>query len=269
MALAPARRDRRPESQLVIETHFAVDSNESEASFSIVANPPASTFLLTPLLRHNDQLDVFDRSSSVANVTTLSLSHRYPHGTQVTFHCVSGILRDKTTWQIICEEGNWIGRPLACGTNRLLTPQRLGLLTFSLVRHRRGHFSGRHRSAVQQDVQLPQQQAQRGDLLRRPASYGKFGRFPARNRIGGFDDSIRMIGCSIFNNGPGAWLWLQVARCQDIGKFAFVGSVRRRCSRGKWTGMEPQCFGLSQENDYARTLIRDRQFSWVLTGFSV
>jgi len=123
VALAPARCDRRPESQLVIETHFAVDSNESEASFSTVANPPASTFLLTPLLRHNDQLDVFDRSSSVVNVTTLSLSHRYPHGTQVTFHCVSGILRDKTTWQIICEEGNWIGRPLACGTNRLLTPQ--------------------------------------------------------------------------------------------------------------------------------------------------
>ena len=40
---------------------------------------------------------------------------RFPHGTQVTFHCVSGILKDKTTWQIICEDGSWLGRPLTCG----------------------------------------------------------------------------------------------------------------------------------------------------------
>lgn len=44
----------------------------------------------------------------------------------------------------------------------------------------------------------------------------------------------------------------KISRCFDIGKFAFTGSVRRRCSRGDWTGMKPACFGLSQENDYAR-----------------
>jgi hypothetical protein len=44
----------------------------------------------------------------------------------------------------------------------------------------------------------------------------------------------------------------QISRCYDIGKFAFTGSVRRRCSRGDWTGMKPACVGLSQENDYAR-----------------
>lgn len=37
----------------------------------------------------------------------------------------------------------------------------------------------------------------------------------------------------------------------DIGKYAFAGSVRRRCSRGEWTGMKPVCYGLNQENDFA------------------
>ncbi|XP_022235843.1 locomotion-related protein Hikaru genki-like, partial [Limulus polyphemus] len=47
---------------------------------------------------------------------------------------------------------------------------------------------------------------------------------------------------------PGSEL---VFRCRDIGKFSLVGSVRRKCRRGEWTGMKPSCFGLSQENDYA------------------
>ncbi|XP_076316032.1 locomotion-related protein Hikaru genki-like [Tachypleus tridentatus] len=47
---------------------------------------------------------------------------------------------------------------------------------------------------------------------------------------------------------PGSEL---VFRCRDIGKFSLVGSVRRKCRRGEWTGIKPSCFGLSQENDYA------------------
>lgn len=31
------------------------------------------------------------------------------------------------------------------------------------------------------------------------------------------------------------------------------GSNRRTCSNGEWTGQRPVCFGLNQENDYART----------------
>ena len=45
-----------------------------------------------------------------------------------------------------------------------------------------------------------------------------------------------------------------MSRCSDIGKYALLGSVRRRCSRGEWTGMKPVCFGLNQENDFARQL---------------
>lgn len=43
-----------------------------------------------------------------------------------------------------------------------------------------------------------------------------------------------------------------VFRCSDIGKFSMIGSVRRRCINGEWDGIKPACFGLSQENDYAR-----------------
>ncbi|XP_022257368.1 protein lev-9-like, partial [Limulus polyphemus] len=42
-----------------------------------------------------------------------------------------------------------------------------------------------------------------------------------------------------------------VFRCQDIGKFSLIGSVRRFCVMGEWTGVKPSCYGLSQENNYA------------------
>jgi hypothetical protein len=32
------------------------------------------------------------------------------------------------------------------------------------------------------------------------------------------------------------------------------GSNRRVCSNGEWSGQRPVCFGLNQENDYARML---------------
>ncbi|XP_075238047.1 hig-anchoring scaffold protein isoform X3 [Lycorma delicatula] len=41
-------------------------------------------------------------------------------------------------------------------------------------------------------------------------------------------------------------------RCADIGKYAMIGSSRRRCSQGEWDGQRPVCFGLNQENDYAQ-----------------
>lgn len=47
---------------------------------------------------------------------------------------------------------------------------------------------------------------------------------------------------------PGAVL---VSRCIDIGKYAMIGSNKRRCIGGEWDGQKPSCFGLNQENDYA------------------
>lgn len=44
-------------------------------------------------------------------------------------------------------------------------------------------------------------------------------------------------------------------RCSDIGKYQLVGSSKRTCSYGSWTGMEVTCYGRSQEHDYARKLL--------------
>ncbi|KAL1115089.1 hypothetical protein AAG570_007120 [Ranatra chinensis] len=44
---------------------------------------------------------------------------------------------------------------------------------------------------------------------------------------------------------------LLMFRCMDIGKYAMIGSNRRRCVNGEWEGQRPVCFGLNQENDYA------------------
>ncbi|XP_047471545.1 sushi, von Willebrand factor type A, EGF and pentraxin domain-containing protein 1-like [Penaeus chinensis] len=47
---------------------------------------------------------------------------------------------------------------------------------------------------------------------------------------------------------PGAEL---VSRCVDIGKYKLIGSVRRVCVNGQWTGEKPSCFSLNREHEYA------------------
>ena len=44
-----------------------------------------------------------------------------------------------------------------------------------------------------------------------------------------------------------------VHRCQDIGKFVFTGSVRRRCEAGQLGGEAAVCRGLNQHVEYSRT----------------
>jgi len=41
-------------------------------------------------------------------------------------------------------------------------------------------------------------------------------------------------------------------RCSDIGKFKFVGSLKRKCVGGRFDGVEPVCTGLNQNYEYAR-----------------
>ncbi|CAH0717600.1 unnamed protein product, partial [Brenthis ino] len=38
----------------------------------------------------------------------------YPHGTEVTFRCIASIMGEKTTWKLICEQGNWVGKSFNC-----------------------------------------------------------------------------------------------------------------------------------------------------------
>lgn len=39
----------------------------------------------------------------------------YPHGTEITFRCIASIMGEKTTWKLICEQGNWVGKSFNCG----------------------------------------------------------------------------------------------------------------------------------------------------------
>lgn len=39
----------------------------------------------------------------------------FPHGSEVNFKCIESIMGEKTTWRIVCEDGNWIGRSFNCG----------------------------------------------------------------------------------------------------------------------------------------------------------
>jgi hypothetical protein len=40
----------------------------------------------------------------------------YPSGTEISFNCIPSINNERTTWKIVCENGNWIGRAHDCGT---------------------------------------------------------------------------------------------------------------------------------------------------------
>lgn len=38
----------------------------------------------------------------------------FPHNTEVRFTCITGITGEKTTWKIVCEDGNWVGGAYKC-----------------------------------------------------------------------------------------------------------------------------------------------------------
>ncbi|KAG7300622.1 hypothetical protein JYU34_014915 [Plutella xylostella] len=38
----------------------------------------------------------------------------YPHGTEITFSCIASIMGEKTTWKVICEQGQWVGKSFNC-----------------------------------------------------------------------------------------------------------------------------------------------------------
>lgn len=40
----------------------------------------------------------------------------FAHKTEIRFNCIKGIYGEKTTWKIVCEDGNWVGGAYKCGT---------------------------------------------------------------------------------------------------------------------------------------------------------
>lgn len=39
----------------------------------------------------------------------------FQSGTEITFNCIASSAGERTTWKIICEDGQWVGRSLNCG----------------------------------------------------------------------------------------------------------------------------------------------------------
>lgn len=79
------------------------------------------------------------------------------------------------------------------------------------------------------------------------------------------------MSCTYLNTDPNVWAFIGdhkideyeefaaeteiFIRCKDIGKYNLIGSKTRKCYYGEWDGEKPACFGLSQENDYAREFL--------------
>ncbi|XP_064458816.1 sushi, von Willebrand factor type A, EGF and pentraxin domain-containing protein 1-like isoform X2 [Ornithodoros turicata] len=47
----------------------------------------------------------------------------FPHGTEVVFRCVDGAGGERNTWKLLCESGNWLGRPEKCDEQRVRLPK--------------------------------------------------------------------------------------------------------------------------------------------------
>lgn len=43
-----------------------------------------------------------------------------PDGTEITFNCIASTQGERTTWKIICEKGDWIGRQMNCCEDSIL-----------------------------------------------------------------------------------------------------------------------------------------------------
>lgn len=44
----------------------------------------------------------------------------FQSGTEITFNCIASSAGERTTWKIICEDGQWVGRSLNCGKQKLV-----------------------------------------------------------------------------------------------------------------------------------------------------
>ncbi|XP_023218660.1 sushi, von Willebrand factor type A, EGF and pentraxin domain-containing protein 1-like isoform X2 [Centruroides sculpturatus] len=45
-----------------------------------------------------------------------------PHGTEVRFKCITGITGEKTTWKIVCQDGDWVGGTYKCEAEQETIP---------------------------------------------------------------------------------------------------------------------------------------------------
>lgn len=82
---------------------IADEGNMTSSAEENECGPPAKELLM--LIYKNEE-----------NVEAEGEGESYPAGTEISFNCIaSGVTGERTTWKIICEDGNWIGRAHDCG----------------------------------------------------------------------------------------------------------------------------------------------------------
>lgn len=92
-----ASRKSRDEDE---RTNLIIDEGNTTSSEEDVCGPPAKE--LAMLIYKNEDQGDFEEET-------------YPSGTEISFSCIPSITGERTTWKVICENGQWIGRAHDCG----------------------------------------------------------------------------------------------------------------------------------------------------------
>lgn len=96
-SFSPSRKSRDDDDS----TNFIVDEgNLTTSAEENDCGPPSRE--LAMLIYKNDEV-------------LIDPEETYPSGTEISFNCMTSITGERTTWKIICEDGNWIGRAHDCG----------------------------------------------------------------------------------------------------------------------------------------------------------
>ncbi|XP_050719319.1 uncharacterized protein LOC127000000 isoform X1 [Eriocheir sinensis] len=156
-------------------------------------------------------------SQGFARDLPISEDWTYQDGEEVTFTCKTNNIGVKTTWKVTCMNGTWQGgRSLfTCGADGA--------------------------DSTDATSKPGEEHEEEVDYGTQPCKWEK-----SEPKVVTFFGDQELTEEATFQ--PADEL---VSRCVDIGKYALIGSVRRRCKDGGWTGEKPICQGLSQENDYS------------------
>ncbi len=230
----------------IAQINYNNDNPNDNTSIDTTTESVDKVFTTTILEVINTTLStLIDNETSSTNsedVSTQSSDKSYhPHGTEIIFKCIPGMNGLKNTWKITCEDGGWIGRALKCG-NYLNFDIRENGIQLKFINKIYDAFNGifgqiiKLFSKIEDDIQSSEERKNKS--------------------------------CTYLNSDPNVWAFIGdqrineyeelpaetelIIRCKDIGKYNLIGSRRRKCLYGEWDGEKPACFGLSQENDYAR-----------------
>lgn len=99
-SFSTSRKSRDDDEQ----TNFITDEGNSTSSSEEGGECGTPSKEMAMLIYKNDEPEI---------------EETFPAGTEISFNCIASITGERTTWKIVCEEGNWIGRAHDCGMLKL------------------------------------------------------------------------------------------------------------------------------------------------------